>query len=311
MPIIRYIFFAALLLFILSIIAIVVNSNVYHFSGNNYCPPYSRSIAYCLLLIYGTCLLQFGKASPQIKFLKELILFFLVIAVIAIATNAVQYTPFPTIDKKIVAFESALHINLDDIMSWTYTKPTFKTLLKISYETLPLQITFIPLILIATRRFQYLHEYYFLLIISTIIGYSFYYFFPTTAPASIISSHHFSQEQYATGLKFTQIHQHAEPTTMNGGMISLPSYHIIWAWYCLYILRGWPIWFAILLPINLLLVASCILLGWHYFIDLLGGVIVIFMAHYAYNFCKSIGSGTNPDANFFYRAKWLHVFTKP
>ena len=280
----RHTIYAALLLFTLSIIAFVINWYIYQFPGNNYCPPYSRALAYCLLLAYGGCLLQFGKSSPQIKMLKELILFFLVIAVIAIATNAVQYTPFPAIDKKIVDFETALHIDMSSILSWTYSKPTFRTLLKLIYSTLPQQIAYIPLIVILTKRWHYIHEYYFLLLISTIIGFSFYYFFPTTAPASIISYPHFSAAQVATGLKFSQIHQHIEPTTMGGGMISLPSFHVVWAWFCLYLLRGWPIWFIIMLPINLLLVASCVLLGWHYPIDILGGILLIFMSHYLYYF---------------------------
>ena len=282
----RYIIYAGLLLSLLSISAIVLNLFVYHFPGNNYLPYNTRAVAYSLFLVYGGCLLQFGKASQQIKILNEVIFYYVVIALIAIATNAAQYTPFPVIDKKILAFESTFHINMNDIMSWTYTKPLFKRLLTFSYTTLPYQIAYFPLIVIATRRWQYIREYYFLLIISAIIGFSFYYFFPTTAPASIISNQYFTEEQHATGLKFTQIHQGIQPSTLEGGMISLPSFHVIWAWFCLYILRGWPIGFIIMLPINLLLVAACVLLGWHYLIDILGGIIVILMSHALYYLSK-------------------------
>ena len=158
----------------------------------------------------------------------------------------------------------------------------FKMLLEFTYNTLPYQMSYIPMLIIASGRTKYIREYYFLFLISAIIGFSFYYFFPSTAPASIIKSNYFSTAQYATSLKFMQIHQHIQPTTIDGGMIALPSFHTIWAWFCLYLLRGWPVVFFIMLPVNLLLVASCVLLGWHYPMDILGGIVVILLSHGLY-----------------------------
>ena len=214
-------------------------------------------------------------------------------SLIALATNAAQYTPFPAIDKRILAFEASLHINLSAIISWTNNKPNFKEALGFIYDTLPYQMCYLPLVVIATKRWQYIREYYFLILLSVIIGFSFYYFFPTTAPASIIKSDYFNEEQRATGLKFTQIHYHIQPPTLDGGMSALPSFHMIWAWFCLYMLREWPIAFLIMLPINMLLVASCVLLGWHYPTDLVGGIVVIFMSHGLCYFCSK--KNTHPQ----------------
>ena len=206
--------------------------------------------------------------------------------VIALTTNAAQYTPFDTIDSHILKLESILHINMQSIMLWTHDKPTIRKLLAFIYDTLPFQMSYFPLLIIAAKQFDTAHEYYFLLLISAILGFTFYYFFPTTAPASVVESPYFSEIQHATGLKFNQIHNYIQPSTLDGGMIALPSFHVIWAWFCLYLIRGWPVLFYFMLPINTLLIASCVLLGWHYSIDILGAFIIILISHALCVACK-------------------------
>lgn len=276
------IIYTALLLFFLSIVAITVNFFGSQYLGNNYFPPHSAYLILALILMYSGFLLQFGRDSQLAAVLKEIIYFFIVMALLALATNAVQYTPFPPIDQHIVDIETLLGIKLSSVLAWTQTKPDFKELLALIYDTLPYQMAYLPLLVIATKRWELLREYYFLLLFSALLGFTFYYFFPTTAPASILQGPYFSPSQQATGLKFMQIHQHIQPSTLEGGLIALPSFHVIWAWLCLYLLKGWPIAFLTLLPINLLLIASCVLLGWHYPIDILGGFVVILISHLAY-----------------------------
>jgi hypothetical protein len=289
----HYILLTALALFLLSTAAIFVNFFSYHYPGNNYFPPHTLYIIVILILMYTGFLLQFGRNSQMAFYLKEIIYFFIVMAIIALATNATQYTPFPPIDQQILNFEESLGIDLKAILAWTHTKPTFKHSLNIIYDTLPYQMTYLPLVIIATKRWSIIREYYFLLLFSALIGFSFYYFFPTTAPSSIIQSPYFSTSQHATALKFMQIHQHIPPSTLNGGLIALPSFHVIWAWLCLYLLKSWPLAFFILLPMNLLLVGSCVLLGWHYPLDILGGIIVICISHAAYTvFCSKLHKNT-------------------
>jgi hypothetical protein len=274
------------LLFILSISALCVNAYSYQYPGNNYFPPNTLLIAFTLVLMYSGLFLQFGRDHQLTQMLKEVIYFFIVMGVVALATNAAQYTPFDSIDKHILNLESFLHIDMQSIMQWTYDKPKITNLLAFIYDTLPFQMTYFPLLIIATRKFEYVREYYVLLLISVILGFTFYYFFPTTAPASVINNPYFSEIQRATGLKYAQIHHYIQPSTLEGGMIALPSFHVIWAWFCLYLLRGWPIVFFLMLPVNVLIVASCVLLGWHYSVDLLGGFIIILISHALYSVCQ-------------------------
>ena len=154
------------------------------------------------------------------------------------------------------------------------------------YQSIIYQLICLPLIMILFKRFQLVREYYFLLVSTLLIGFVFYYFFPTTAPASTIDSPYFLMMQKATGLKFQQIHHNIPPTTLDGGLIALPSFHVVWAYLSIYLLRGWPIFCWLLFPINGLLALSCVLLGWHYPIDLIGSAVVIILAHALLHFCS-------------------------
>ena len=58
------------------------------------------------------------------------------------------------------------------------------------------------------------------------------------------------------------------PTTAPASIVNSPFFS-----------EGLAVGFLILLPINGLLMASCLLLGWHYAIDILGAFLVIFLSH--------------------------------
>ena len=277
---------AAALLILLSSIALGVNYYFIHYPGNNYIPPNIELTVLILILIYSGLLLQFRRNFRLTRIFKEITFYYLVLCVLAYATNAAQYTPFPTIDQKIVAFESYFHIHLEKWLDWTHQYPLFVAILTWMYESLAYQMAAIPLIVIAAGKYHILRQYLFLLLASALFGFSIYYFFPTTAPASIIESPHFIEEQKATGIKFFEIHHHIEPSTIEGGMIALPSFHVIWAWLCVYLLHPWKIAFALILIANTILVLSCVLLGWHYLSDVLASIVILLIAHYLLRICQ-------------------------
>lgn len=268
------------LILLLSAVVFLINHFFYKYSGNNYFPQGVPGVALMLIFLNLGLIFCFEKGSKYRQIGEELIHFFCVMSVIAIATNAIQLTPFPTIDHLIVKLEEYFNIHIPLILEWTNNHPKFKYILAISYDSLTNQMTFLPLLIIFSCRFHLIREYYFYLLITTLIGFSFYYFFPTTAPASVINSSLFSSEQIDTGLKFNQIHHFINPTTLEGGLIALPSFHTIWAILCVNLIKEWPIPCFLLLLNNFLLIASCILLGWHYCSDIFLGLIILLMAYY-------------------------------
>lgn len=201
---------------------------------------------------------------------------------LALLTNAAQYTPFPPIDNLIVDFENRVGLNMTEYMAWANQSPNFRTVLNLAYQSLNLQVAFLPLIMIFLHRIKALRRFYFLMLICAIAGFSFYYFFPTTAPASVLDSPYFMAEQKATGHKFYLIH-HGLPATIEGGMVALPSFHVIWSWLCVDLVKEVRWLFIPLIPLNILLTSACVLLGWHYPTDILGSILIMFLA---LSYCK-------------------------
>lgn len=228
---------SAFILGVLALVALSVNYFIYKFPGNNYFPPDTLLIAILLFLGFLGSYLQFGRNSIAVKMTRELIYYFLVMSTIAFATNAVQYTPFAPIDDTLIEMEARLNINIISIVAWAQHYPWLIQMLVYIYDSLPYQMSILPLVAIGMRQFPYLREYYCLLLISAVLGFTIYYFYPTLAPATALNSDFFSQAQYATGIKFREIHQHIPPSTIEGGMIAFPSFHAIWAWLCLYLIR--------------------------------------------------------------------------
>lgn len=273
----------ALIIFLLSCLALFLNFIIFQYIGNSYFPPHTIELFSLTLLISLGCQLQFGKLHFSIQITRELVHFYLVMAVIALATTAIQFTPFNPIDAQLVSIEDKLNIPFIGLLNWTAQHPVFQYMLCIIYDTLPLQMTYLPLLIIFMCKDEaIIDEYYFLLLCSSLLGFGVYYFWPTTAPASNIFGPQFLEVQYATGIKFWEIHQGLQPSTNEGGLIAFPSFHVIWAWFCTYLIRPWPKAFYFLLSINCLLFSSCILLGWHYPLDLLGSFIIIVISHRAY-----------------------------
>lgn len=260
------------LIVFLSVIALLINYFIYQFPGNNFFPEDMLLLTSIIVIVNAGLFILFGKESRLSHSGVEFFYFFGMMSVIAFATNAIQLTPFPVIDKEILSLEHYFNINIPEILIWTSSHPYFKSLLGIVYDSLPYQMALLPLIVIAAGKFSLIREYYFLMLFSALLGFVFYYFFPTAAPASIMKSLLFSPEQVATGLKFYQIHHHIKPTTQDGGLIALPSFHTIWALMGVYLLKDWTIPCLFLLIINLLLIISCVLLGWHYVTDVVAAL---------------------------------------
>ena len=276
------IFYASTSVILLSLIALSVNTFFYHYIGVDYSSTLIRYIGVFLFLVNTGVILLFGRTHKLSLKVREVCYYYMVTLLICAATFAVQFTPFSPIDNSILSIEAFLHIDLAPIVVFASQYPVLKNCLAHLYDFLYSELMWLPLIVIAAGRFADIREWYFLLLASTAIGFTIYYFFPTTAPASVIDIPYFYDSQRATGIKFSQIHNYLTPTTSAGGMISFPSFHVIWAWYCLYLIRHWRIAFYLLLPINLLIIASCVLLGWHYLIDLVGSLLVIVVAHRLY-----------------------------
>ena len=261
-----------------SIMAFMVNYFIYGFPGNNYF-FYTPIINLALLLLSFLVLShQLGLTIVSKEAAVEYCVYIIFVMILTFSSNAIQYTPFTPIDHYIIAFEQWLHLDGSTYMSWLYHQGTLQQSFDYIYQIIGLELLAFPIAAILLKQYAYLYEYYFLMLVAALLGYLFYYFFPTTGPASMFHLPYFSEEQLATGLKFREIHQYQQPSTMAGGMIAMPSFHVIWSCLIAYCLRFEPIACAIIAGINTLIIASCVLLGWHYLLDIVGGFLTVMLA---------------------------------
>ncbi|MCX7115758.1 MAG: phosphatase PAP2 family protein [Gammaproteobacteria bacterium] len=266
---------------LLGLTAYSVNQFVYHYPGNTYSLD-DLFLQICVVFTLITLGIQanFGRYSRIGCFFQDALFATLFFYLLLWGGAQIQYTPFMPIDAHLVRADDALHFHVGEWVTWLHSHPHLKHVLDGIYIAIDLEVIFCFLLVILFRKRGLLTQYYRCMLFSAIMGYTFYYFFPSTAPASMGVSPYFDANQYATGLKFNQIHHYLQPTTLEGGLISFPSFHVIMAWFSAWLTRCWPTVFIVLLVYNACLAASCFLLGWHYFVDIIGSVLMIGLAHY-------------------------------
>lgn len=252
----------------------LINHQFYHYQGVNYFPLPATLIAFITLglIRIGLALLIKPQQIKHLQMVDRLCLVFGIICLIALLTEYVQLTPFSPIDKHILFFDSFLKHDTKALLEFIHQTPSLFSLLQHAYNLLDAEIVFSLLLVVISNDAISRSQFIFLLLSSAFIGFCFYYFFPTNAPASVIESSLFLPEQRSTFLKFYEIHHHIPVSTYAGGLIALPSFHCIWAILCQYYLFHWRYLGWLILPLNVTIVASCVVLGWHYLIDALASI---------------------------------------
>lgn len=262
----------ATLLFLFASSAQYYNHQVTHYIGNEYVQPalYLLTLPLCLMWVG---LKLFTNKYPFIekRILSSLTLY-LFLCLMVYLTSAIQYTPFQSIDKSLIQLDNLLFFKTTHVLNWTYQHPLMQGALAICYGLLNWELVLVFFIIIFLPDEGKNSDFYFCMLFTAMVGFIFYYFFPTIAPASLFDNPHFYKEQYDTGKKFYDIHHYLTPNTLEGGMIAMPSFHTIWALLCQHHLRRFPIIWYCVLPINIMIVLACVMLGWHYLIDVLSAL---------------------------------------
>jgi hypothetical protein len=275
----KYTLILAITVVFLSLCVLSLNYFIYQYPGNNYFPANFLSTSLLLVLIGAGFHIALGHHSRISTTIREFIYCYIIFSIIALASNAAQYSPFQPIDNLLIIIDNYMFFNNVSLLNILQNHPRLVHLLDIIYGSLSVQLFIIPVFCIVLQNTKRLREFYFLMLLTTLIGFTFYYFWPTIGPASAYNNPVFSPSQFATGLKFNQIRNHISPTTIDGGLIAMPSFHVIWAWYCVYLVIDYKYLFWPLLVINCILTIACVILGWHYLIDIIASMILIALCH--------------------------------
>ncbi len=274
----RVIFGLVLLAFSLGCLAIAVNALTTQYPGFDYLPLRWVFLAPAVFVVLWLAT-AFNDKSPRMAFFtRTYCTYFFIAIAFSVITNGIQFTPFPPIDQWLLHLDQVIGFQTMSLMHWTAQHHAIKKILELAYEFLNIEMLLIPLILPLFKDEKRVHRLFIAMLISFLIGTAIYYFFPTSAPVSVIDSPYFLSSEHATALKFYQIHHYVPVTTGDGGLIAFPSFHVVWAILLCYAVRGKHWLFYPLVLINLLVIASTLLLGWHYLVDVIAGAILAMVA---------------------------------
>jgi sirohydrochlorin ferrochelatase len=214
-----------------------------------------------------------GRGRPkETELISDFSLYAFVLLAMPALMTGVQYTPFAPIDAALARGDAALGWNGPAVLHWTAARPSLRYFLASCYESTDAQLVLAPVAaaLAAGRRRRrvLIHA----MIYSLLAGALFYYFFPSSGPAGVYGGSDYLPIQHWTSEKFALVHARLPGATLAGGIIAFPSFHVAWSAILVDAARGrrWLFWPA--LALNAVVVASTVLLGWHFLVDVPAGL---------------------------------------
>lgn len=251
-----------------------VNAAFFRYTGISYFPREVWWLAFVALdlAVFGHWV---RARSPYASFVSLNLAFYaLTAAVMGVLTTGIQYSPFPRIDQALVRWDAQLGWDTPAVLRWVAERPSLRSLLNFCYNTTELQLAAAPFVAALAHDRRRLRTFLYAIVYSSFIGSLVYYFFPSSGPAGVFDSPHFLQVQRLTHLKYEQVHNFQPVTTLLGGMIAFPSFHVAWSVLATYVTLPDRRVFAAFVVLNALVIPSTVLLGWHYLVDVPAGVLL-------------------------------------
>ena len=277
----RWLTWCFLLSLALTVLLVAVNIAAFHFSGVSYFPRLGLPLI-CLALQFAYFDRCYLHIPPRAGFIVKSCAFYgLANIALALFVTGLQLTPFPPIDAALQRWDRLLHFDTAAMLAWTASQPRLRMFLNVCYVSTDAQVFLAPLAAGFAFDRRRMRVYLYAIVYSFIAGGLIYYFFPSSGPGSVYQSPYFMNVQLLTSAKFYQVHHFQEVPSMLGGMIAFPSFHVMWAVLTTYAALPNRRLFWAIAALNVLVVASTVLLGWHYLVDVPAGLLLGGLSLYA------------------------------
>ena len=251
---------------------LAVNAAFFRFTGISYFPREGWWLAFVALdfAIFGYWV---RERSPYASFAAVNLAFYaLTAAVMGVLTTGIQLSPFPRIDPALARWDAFLGWDTVAVLGWVARRPSLRSFLNFCYNTTELQLILAPFVAALAHDRLRLRAFLYAIVYSSFFGSLFYYFFPSSGPAGVFESPDFLQVQRLTHLKYEQVHNFQPVTTLLGGLIAFPSFHVAWSILATYVVWANRKVFAFFAVVNVVVISSTVLLGWHYLVDVPAGI---------------------------------------
>lgn len=211
-------------------------------------------------------------------------------------TPVLLSTPHHFIDSDLLRADQWMHINSLGFLNVTQHHPIFHQLLIYCYLRLEGSFVLLILILSIFKKKCAVNRLLTMSLIALFVAAISFYFFPAFGPATVLKSQLFPHYAAIEWAQYHQVQQGLplDTQTYFSGFVSMPSIHTFIASLAIYTCFACKELRWYLLPIvafNILIIASTLFLGEHYFVDLIGAWlllgILIASYHYANKICRT------------------------
>ena len=232
-----------------------------------------------VLAVWG-CYAWLPGRSPRVWIFPQAAIVFVLVTIAASIGTPMQYAAAalnrPTIDPLLAQTDAWLGVSVPALVAWTAANRWLVAVLHWSYFTLTYQIVLPAFALPLWNDRDALWEYAFHIIVCAFVTIVAFALWPAACvfqelgfQSLIDQSRFISQFGAVRNGSMTAV-----PWGNMEGLVSAPSFHMVaavsvtWAFR-----RTWLVW--LLLPLNVLLIAATVLLGAHYFVDLIASGLVL------------------------------------
>lgn len=262
-------------------VLLAVNASFFRYTGISYFPRETWWLAFVALdlAVFGHWV---RDRSPHASFAAVSLAFYaLAAAVMGVLTTGIQYTPFPRIDAALARWDAVIGWDTVGVLGKVAERPGLRSFLILCYNSTELQLVLAPCVAAFAHDRERLRTYLYAVVYSSFFGSLFYYFFPSSGPAGVFESPHFLHVQRLTHLKYEQVHNFQPVTTLLGGLVAFPSFHVAWSVLVTYVAMSKKSLFAVLAVLNVMVITSTVLLGWHYLVDVPAGIFLAMVCIWA------------------------------
>lgn len=251
--------------------------------------PYAIAAALAGILAF----YNIRRPDPIIRSMLEALFFLMVIGPpLAIMDYPLQALSFPLRDAEFAAIDQAMGFDWMSHLTWLSHSAIASHLLLAAYQSCMLQLAAVVILLSLTRQFEHLRELLFLFVVTALVV----SFFSTIWPAEgAYAFHNPADALRILGDKTLGV-MHLEPVRAlrSGalhtfdldhaeGLVTLPSFHAIFAILLAWCTRARRAIFVPLAIWNALVCVSAVAVGGHFLIDVIGGTAIAFAAIYVYH----------------------------
>ncbi len=235
-----------------------------------------KPVGFALLLLVVALFYQKRKVSSFVMCLLGLTHVVVFTAGYTLLMYSVSTLNAPLVDQQLMNFDKACGVSLPAIVEWAKANPGITGWLQLTYDSLLIQTALVVTVLGMRGKRVPMEQFVMQFILSTLIVLLALTFAPALGPFHAYGYElNGAQERYMEHFTALRDGSMTRLTLSEAeGLITFPSFHTTWAIILAWAYRRDLLLFVPLSLVNLAVIFSTLTTGWHYFADVVGGVLV-------------------------------------